>query len=528
MVGGVLLAAVVMVLLIACANVAGLLLSRATARRREVAVRLALGATRGRLVRQMLTESVLLGAAGGAMGLLFALWTADALPSFFPADQARMLDASVDARVLAFTAVIALLSGLLVGLAPAFQGVRSGVAGALRGEGGEIGDGRFGERSRLALVVGQIALATTLLIGAVLLTRSLANALDADLGYGTRNAVVASIELPVSRPDDTVQVFYRSTVDAVQALPGVESTGFARWVPVAGTARRGFSMEGYTPRAGEDTELHYNLVSREYFSAMQIRVIAGRPFTAVDTSTTRPVVVINELLANRYYGGQAVGRRMRDSSGTDLEIVGVVRASRRLSLQEPPKPVVFYPLEQQPVRRVILVARTAGDPARLIEAVRRTIVEGDRDVAVFRTVTLEAQLAEALAANRLTVALVGACGLMALLLAVVGVYAVVAYSVARRTREIGVRVALGARPGQIFRLVIGKGGRIVALGITGGALAALAATRLLVTMLYGVSATDTITFLTVPAALALVAVLASCLPALRALRLNPMVALRQE
>jgi putative ABC transport system permease protein len=528
MIGGILLAAVGLVLLIACANVAGLLLSRATARRREVAVRLALGATRRRLLRQLLTESLLLGAAGGGFGLLFALWTADALPSFFPADQARMLDASIDGRVLAFTAVIALVSGLLLGLASALQGVRSGTASALRGASGETADGKFGTRARLGLVVSQIAVASVLIIGAALLTRSLANALDADLGYATREAVLASVELPADRSSQAVQAFYDNALESVRAMPGVEAAGIARWVPVAGGSRRLFRMEGYTPRPGEDTELHYNAVSRDYFSTMQIPVIAGRPFGVTDTATTKRVAVVNELLADLYFGGNAVGRSLRDSSGTPLEIIGVVRASRRLSLQEPPKPVVFYPLEQAPAPRAIVVARTVGDAARVKDTVRRTIITADPEAAVFRTVTLEDHLAEALATNRLTVALVGTCGAMALLLAMVGVYGIVAYSVARRTREIGVRVALGARPGQIFGLIVREGGRVVALGLVTGLLAASAGTQLLGSMLYGVSATDPLTFVAVPIALAMVALLASCLPALRALRLNPVAALRQE
>ena len=311
MVGGVLLSAVALVLLIACANVAGLLLSRATARRREVAVRLALGATRPRLMRQMLTESLLLGIAGGGLGLLFALWTADALPSFFPAEQARMLDARIDRTVLTFTALIALGSGLLVGLAPAMQGVRSGgSADALRSGGAEA-ESRFGARSRFGLVIGQIAVASILLIGAVLLTRSLANALDADLGYRTRQAVLASVEVPSSRPVETIQNFYDGAIASVGALPGVEAAGIARWVPVAGNSRRRFTMDGYTPRPGEDTELHYNAVSREYFSTMQIELIAGRSFDRSDTRQSAPVVIVNELFADRYFGGNAVGRRVR-------------------------------------------------------------------------------------------------------------------------------------------------------------------------------------------------------------------------
>ncbi len=528
MVGGVLLVAVGLVLLIACANVAGLLLSRATARRREVAVRLALGATRPRLMRQMLTESLLLGAAGGGFGLLFALWTADALPSFFPAEQARMLDAHIDGRVLAFTTLIALGSGLLVGLAPALQGLRSGgSADALR-SGGAAVDGRFAARSRLGLVIGQVAVASVLLIGAVLLTRSLTNALGTDLGYQTREALLASVEIASSRPTPAIQTFYDSVIESVRALPGVEAAGIARWVPVAGNSRRGFTMEGYTPRKGEDTELHYNAVSRDYFSTLQIQVIAGRTFDRTDTRQSAPVVIVNELLADRYFGGNAVGRHLRDSGSTELEIVGVVRASRRLSLQEPPKPVVFYPIEQVPARTMVIVARTAANPAGVADAVRRTIKDTDREAAVFRVVTLESHLGEALATNRLTVALVGTCGVLALLLAMVGVYGIVAYSVARRTREIGVRVALGARPGQIFRLIVSEGGRVVGVGVALGAVAAVAGTRLLGSMLYGVSATDPLTFALVPIALALAALLASCLPALRAVRLSPVVALRQE
>jgi predicted permease len=476
----------------------------------------------------MLTESSILGAAGGGFGLLFALWTSDALPSFFPAEQARMLDARIDRQVLAFTAAVSVVSGVLLGLAPALQGVRSATADALRGDGGHATEGRFGTRSRVGLVVGQIAVASVLLIGAVLLIRSLDKALEADLGYATRDAILASVEMPRDRPAPAMLAFYDRALESVGALPGVESVAFARFVPVAGTSRRLFRMEGYTPRPGEDTELHDNVVSRDFFSTMQIRVSAGRTFGSADTKSGRPVVIVNDLLADRYFGGHAVGRRLRDGGGTELEIVGVVRASRRLSLQEPPKPVVFYPLEQVPAPRALLVARTAGDPAGLADPIRRTITEMDREVAVFRTVTLEAHLAEALATNRLTAALVGACGLMALVLALVGIYGIVAYSVARRTREIGVRVALGAQPRQIFRLIVSEGGKVVALGVIAGVIAAAAGMRLLGSMLYAVSATDPVTFAAVPAALGVVALLAGCLPAWRALRLNPIVALRQE
>jgi putative ABC transport system permease protein len=261
---------------------------------------------------------------------------------------------------------------------------------------------------------------------------------------------------------------------------------------------------------------------------MQIPVVAGRAFQASDGPDSARVAIVNDTLARRYFGGNAVGRRVVDSSGTSMEIVGVVRATARLSLGEPPSPVVFYPLEQSFTSRLILVARTSGDPRAMLDTVRRRIIPVDRGVAVFRTTTLEAHVAEALAANRLTVALVTACGLIAFLLAVIGVYGVVAYALVRRTREIGVRVALGASPARIVGMLLREGGRVTGVGIAAGALAALAATRLLASMLFGVSATDPLTFILVPAAIVIVAFAASWIPAHRALRVDPILALRHE
>jgi predicted permease len=526
MIGGVLMAAVGLVLLIACANVAGLLISRATARGREVAVRLALGASRPRILRQMLTESVILGGAGSALGLLFALWTADVLPSYFPAEQARLLDAHVDLTVILFTAACGLASGLIFGLAPALQGLRMPAMAALRSDAGRTGDGR-GVRARKLLVVAQVAVASILLVSAALLTRSLSNAMDADLGYTVRNAVLSSIELPADEPEERALAYYERMLEDVRSIPGVEAASLARFVPVAGLSRRGFRMQGYVPRPGEDRELHYNIVDPQYFATMGITALRGRVFEPAD-SGGQPVAVVNHVLADRYFGGDAVGRTIADSRGLEMEIVGVVRAVRRLDLQDATLPVVFYPIDRQFTARPIVVARTSGDPRALTDVVRRRIAAVDRDVAVYRTTTLAAHLDEALSANRLTVALVNACGVMALALAIVGLYGIVAYAVVRRTREIGVRVALGATPVQILRLLIGESGRVVALGLAAGIAGALAAARLLASMLYGVSATDPATFLLVPAAVAALAITASCLPALRALRVNPVAALRHE
>jgi putative ABC transport system permease protein len=275
MISGVLLAAVALVLLIACANVAGLLLSRATARQREIAVRLALGASRARLLRQMLTESLILGAAGGALGLLVALWTADVLPSFFPPEQARLLDAHIDGRVFGFTAAVALLSGIVFGLAPAFQGLKTSAATALRSDAMRAGEGRGGVRIRKALVMGQVAVASVLLVSAVLLSRSLTNALNADLGFTTKQAVLSSIELPPQIDATAAAPYFDAVLNAVDGIAGVEEAALARFVPVAGTSRRGFTVDGYVRRPGEGREFHYNIVSRTFFSALGMKTASG-------------------------------------------------------------------------------------------------------------------------------------------------------------------------------------------------------------------------------------------------------------
>lgn len=527
MIAAVLMAAVALVLLVACANVAGLLLSRATARGREFAVRLALGASRGRLLRQTLTESVILGAGGGALGLLVALWTADALPSFFPAEQARLLDAGIDARVIGFTATLAVLSGIVFGIAPAVQGLKRAPASALRSDSNRAGEARGGALARKVLVIGQVAMASVLLVSAVLLTRSLSNAINADLGFSIKRAVLSEINLPRTMTVEQSRPYLDAVLAAVNAVPGVEAAALAQFVPVAGTSRRGFTMEGYIRREGEDAELHFNAVSPGFFATMGMTAAAGRLFTEADRSGPL-VAVVNHTLAERYFGGQAVGKSMVDSGDRRLEIIGVVRADRRLDLQDPPRPVVFYLLDQQFTPRVTVVARTAGEPALLADTVRRTIVPVNRDVAVFRTVTLEAHLEEALAANRLTVTLVTTCGLLALALALVGVYGIVSYAVVRRTREIGVRVALGATPWQVLRLLLAENGNIVALGLVIGMGAAMGATRLLRSMLYAISATDAVTYGGVLAVVGVVAAAACLVPASRALRVDPVTALRQD
>jgi predicted permease len=528
MVGATLMTAVILVLLIACANVAGLLLSRATARGREIAVRLALGARRSRIVRQMLTESLVLGCAGGALGLIVALWTADVLPSYFPAEVAALLDTGVDAQVIAFTFAAAVLSGLVFGLAPAFHGIRASAVSALAASASRGSESGRVINVRNVLVAGQIAVASVLLVSAGLLARSLANAVNADPGFSTRQAVLTSIEVPSVMGNEQVVAYYDALLDDIRTIPGVEQASLARMVPVAGGSRRLFSVPGYVPRPGEDMELHVNSVQRDYFATMGMRAVKGRLFESSDAANS-PVVVVNDVLANRYYGGQAVGRRLIIAARkVELEIIGVVGVQRRSGLQELADPVVFFQLGRDLPRAAFLVARTAGDPAQYTETIRRRATAVDRTVAVFRTMTLEDHLSEAVAANRLTVALVTFCGLMAFMLAAVGVYGIVTSAVERRTREIGIRVALGARPGQVLALLAREGGRVILAGVALGLVAAWASTRLLTSMLYGISATDPATFLVVPAAVSVIALIASCVPAARALGINPVAALRHE
>ena len=528
MIGATLTVAVALVLLIACANVAGLLLSRATARAREVGVRLALGASRGRILRQMLTESVVLSSAGGAVGLLFALWTAEVLPSFFPAEQARLLDAGIDWTVVAFTSAIALVSGLIFGLAPAFHGLRTPAASALRGDSGRAGDSHRTVNARNVLVVGQVAVASVLLVAAVLLTRSLSNAAHADLGFSTRSALVLSVELPAGTPPARGLAYYAALTEAIDAVPGVEGATIARIIPVAGGSRRIFSVPGYVPRAGEDMELHVNTVDHQYFSVMGMSPSQGRVFAASDPADA-PMVVVNQLFATRYFGTEAaVGRRIRMGNGPELEIIGVVPVNRRSGLQDVPLPIVFLRLGRDFMGRAYLVAKTPGDPRALADTVRRQAAAIDDRVAIFRTITLEDQLADGLAGNRLTATMVTVCGALAFLLSVVGIYGIVAYAVVRRTREIGVRVALGAQPGQVLGLIVREGGRVIGVGLAFGLVMAVASTRLLESMLYGISATDVSTLVVVSVALAGAALLASCVPAARALRISPVAALRHD
>ena len=351
----------------------------------------------------------------------------------------------------------------------------------------------------------------------------------ADLGLETRNAVIASVELPTADFDQSRGLSYYAEVLArVGRLPGVESAAFASSLPLTRPPRRGFRIEGYVPRPGEGTEFAVNSVTPGYFEAMGIPLLHGRPFDARDHAGGLRVAIVNDLLAQRYFGGDAVGRRLTDSRERELTIVGVVRTATNLSVQEPPVPFVFYPIEQDYIARMTLVARTAVPSSSMIEPVRRAVMGIDRRVPVFRTIPLDSHIAEANAGDRLIAALVTVCGGIALLLATIGLYGVIAYGVATRRHEIGVRLALGAQPAHIIRLVLGEGLRIVAAGLVAGAGLAAVSSRALQSLLFGVSASDPGTYAAVPLFLAVVGIVAAWLPMRRALRVEPTAVLRQE
>jgi predicted permease len=527
-IGALLVGAVAIVLLIACANVAGLLVSRAIARQREVAVRLAVGASRWRIVRQLLTESLLLGLTGGACGLLIALWTVNVLPSFLPAEQAEMLDTSVGGATVACIAAISMLASLLVGTAPALHAARSPAVVALRG-----GDGAQGWQLRRLLVAGQIAAAVVLLVSSALLVRSLANALGAGLGFGTRDGVVLTAELPPGTAPAARQQYFDALVERVRSLPGVRSAGVARDLPLTRTSRRFFTVDGYEPRQNEDMELHVNVVSDRYFETMQIPVRAGRTFDRRDHRASAPVVIVNDVFADRFFAGEALGKRIhpgrRDSTQT-LEVIGIVQSPRYLTMQGPPAPMVYFPLAQQPIDRATLAVRVDGSPSTLVEPIRRAAAAVDSKAPVYRAMTLGSYLDESTATDRMTASLVSVCGAMALLLATLGLYGVIAYAAVKRAREIGIRVALGARPPDVARLVAREGLAVVAIGIAVGLAAAVLAARGLasLTPLHGVGPFNPITYAGVTAILIGVALLAAVQPTRRALRLDPGAVLRVE
>jgi putative ABC transport system permease protein len=535
----VLLGSVGLVLLIACANVANLLLLRAAARRQEMAIRLALGATRWRLVRQLASESLLLTLVGGLFGLVLAVWSAKLLLAAIPAAQ---LDAmpylrglTLNARVLGFTGALSLLTGVVFGLAPAWQSARPDLQAALK-DSSRAGTNAGRQRFRSLLVVSEIALALVLLIGAGLLIKSTLRLLEVKLGFRPERLMTMQLELPASRysADEQARAFHQQLLARVETLPGVAGVATVNWLPFEGGPGDLLRVEGEPPPPpSEMPKTTTHVVSPGYFRTMGIALVRGRAFTDNDNQSSPKVLVINGALTRKLFADRnPIGRRIIFEGGEPepFEIVGVVDDERVGELDEEAAAVVYHPYLQEPWTKMNLVVRTAGDPASIVNAVRGEVQALDPNLALYSVATMEQLIAERPSTflRRYPALLMAVFAAIALTLAAVGIYGVISYAVTQRTHEIGIRMALGAERRDVLRLVIGQGMRLVLVGAAGGVLAALALTRLLRGLLFGVSATDPLTFIVVTALLALVALLACYVPARRAAKLDAMVALRYE
>ena len=526
-----------LVLLIACANVANLLLARAAARRKEIGIRLALGASRARLIRQLLTENILLSLLGGGLGLLLAYWLTYLMQGFIPIIEYNVLNDffGIDSRVLIFTLVISLLTGVLFGLAPAWHASKPELVPVLKGE----ITTQSGKRRRLtlrnSLVVAQVALSLVVLVCAGLFVQSFRYVQRMDPGFGAQNVLLMTINPQLIGYDETQNKdFFARTVEGVKALPGVEAASVTRLAPLGDSSNSSGPIlrEGETLARGSAGRVIMNTsVSPGYFQTMQIPILEGRDFDDRDRKGSQQTVIVNDRMAEMMWPGQsAVGKRIL--VGTDshdpLEVIAVVKTGKYRSLSEDPKPFYYYPMRQRRPAGMTLLVRTSGDPRALINAVRTHIQSLDRRMPVFAVKTLPEHMTWALWAPRMAASLSLAFGLVALLLSAVGLYSVMAYVVSQRTREVGIRMALGAQPRDVLRLMAAYGMNLAFIGLAIGLGLAFVLARALSAVLIGISVYDLTIFLAVPVLLTVVAAAACVFPARRATKVDPLVALRYE
>lgn len=533
----VLLGAVLAVLLIACTNTANLLLARAAARGKEIAIRISLGAGRLRLARQLLTESLLLGAFGGLLGVLLAWLSLDALRSMLAQRLPREIVIQLDPRVLAFAALLSLLTGIVFGLAPVLQMLRGNLHDQLKQDGRQSSGGG-GQRLRQILVVSEIAFSLVLLAGAGLLVRSLIRLINVDKGFSTDHVLTMSISpSPVRYADARKEISYIQEISQrVRALPGVRSAGLVYTLPLSGKSTNGtVRIEGHEKDSGTPPNADKQYLDADYFQAMRIPLLRGRFFTAADTTDSPKVVMINQAFAREFFPNQdPIGKHVDVSWGNTgwCEVIGVVGNHKTETLASPDRPSTYMLYAQNPdimkFMSVNLVVRTSQDPMSVVADVRSAIHQIDPAQAIANVKTMDEQLSESLAPQRAPMWLLGAFSVIALFLAAIGIYGVLSFFVLQRRQEIGVRMALGAQRANIMQLVLGLGARLIAIGIGCGLVGALLAARALASLLFGVKTTDAPTFLAVCFVLGLLGLLACAIPAFRATRVDPLAVLRNE
>ncbi|HEY5404539.1 MAG TPA: ABC transporter permease, partial [Pyrinomonadaceae bacterium] len=534
----ILLAAVACVLLIACANVANLLLARATSRHKEMAIRSALGANRIRVIRQLLTESVLLSLLGGAVGLLLAVWWSDLLVALGKEDIPRAIQVGLDWRVLAFTAGVSLLTGLVFGMVPAFQASRTELTESLKEGGRSGGGGARRNWMRSALVVSELAVAVILLVGAGLLIQSLWRLQKVDSGLQPDHVLTFTVSISdVKYPSEQQSQFFQQLRTKLESLPGVEGASGVLPLPLSGDRFSiSFEIDGRPVAKKDQPSADFFVADAGYFKAMGIPIVKGRDFNQFDQHKSAQVVIVTEAFARQFFPGEdALGKRIKPGMSTFdgeksqmREIIGVVGDIRNRSLSVESKPAYYVPETQVPFNQLSMVVRTTGDPHVLINAVGKEVLALDKDVPVYSVKTMNEYLASSVAAPRFNTTLLSIFAGVALVLTIVGLYGVMSYSVAQRTNEIGIRLALGAQRRDVIALVVKQGLLLVLFGLLIGLPSAFALMRLISGLLFGVTNKDPMTFVSAAVVLSLVGLLACYIPALRATRVDPMEALRCE